>query len=57
MDEKGNGPLVLRKRDACDNDCAKDSKTKGKAESKPQSSKDAQSPGGFLVGRHPECGK
>jgi serine/threonine-protein kinase Chk2 len=57
LDEKGNGPLVLRKRDACDNSNEKDSKTKAKTGKKPQSSKDAQSPGGFLVGRHPECGK
>lgn len=48
LDENGNGPLVLRKRD---DDPAK---AKGK---KAQKSKSAKSPGGFLVGRHPECGK
>ncbi|KAJ5922686.1 hypothetical protein N7516_010389, partial [Penicillium verrucosum] len=46
LDENGNGPLVLRKRD---DDTAK---AKGK---KAQKSKSAKSPGGFLVGRHPEC--
>ncbi|KAJ5348146.1 uncharacterized protein N7506_001399 [Penicillium brevicompactum] len=57
LDEKGNGPLVLRKRDGCDNACDLDNKTKPKTKSgkEPQSSKKAQSPGGFLVGRHPEC--
>ncbi|CAG8908773.1 unnamed protein product [Penicillium egyptiacum] len=51
LDENGNGPLVLRKRDDCDNG---DSTTKAKRE-KAQKSKSAKSPGGFLVGRHPEC--
>lgn len=53
LDENGNGPLVLRKRDGCDNDDGT-AKSKGKKPPKPKS---AKSPGGFLVGRHPECGK
>ncbi|KAJ5193018.1 hypothetical protein N7449_009160 [Penicillium cf. viridicatum] len=51
LDENGNGPLVLRKRDDCDEDDGT-AKAKGK---KAQKSKSAKSPGGFLVGRHPEC--
>lgn len=53
LDEKGNGPLVLRTRNGCGND---DGTTKAKGK-KSQISKSAKSPGGFLVGRHPECGK
>ncbi|CAG8168574.1 unnamed protein product [Penicillium olsonii] len=54
LDEKGNGPLVLRKRDGCHKTCDLNS-DKGNDDKKPQPSKKAQSPGGFLVGRHPEC--
>lgn len=57
LDEKGNGPLVLRKRDGCDNACELGTKPKTKTGKEARSSKNAQSPGGFLVGRHPECGK
>ncbi|CAG8926306.1 unnamed protein product [Penicillium salamii] len=55
LDEKGNGPLVLRKRDGCDKACGPESDAKTKAGKAPQKSKQMQSPGGFLVGRHPEC--
>lgn len=53
LDENGNGPLVLRKRDDCDDGDSTAKANGGKA----QKSKSAKSPGGFLVGRHPECGK
>lgn len=48
LDEHGKGPLVLRKRNQCGDDGNSPNVKSGK---------NAQSPGGFLVGRHPECGK
>ncbi|KAJ5124600.1 uncharacterized protein N7515_008425 [Penicillium bovifimosum] len=51
LDANGDGPLVLRTRSGCDDDKST-SKPDGK---KVQRSKCAKSPGGFLIGRHPEC--
>ncbi|KAJ5114570.1 hypothetical protein NUU61_000329 [Penicillium alfredii] len=54
LDEKVSGPLVLRKRDSCDiRDGAAKSKTDKKLQARKQGN--GQSPGGYLVGRHPEC--
>ncbi|GMF75224.1 unnamed protein product [Aspergillus oryzae] len=63
LDEKVRRPLVLRKRDSCEGHA--DAKSKGKAgkatRRQDKSSEDKQAkihpPGGYLVGRHPECGK
>ncbi|BAE60238.1 unnamed protein product [Aspergillus oryzae RIB40] len=61
LDEKVRRPLVLRKRDSCEGHA--DAKSKGKAgkatRRQDKSSEDKQAkihpPGGYLVGRHPEC--
>ncbi|KAE8394777.1 serine/threonine protein kinase chk2 [Aspergillus alliaceus] len=61
LDEKVRKPLVLRKRDSCGDHT--DVKSKGKSGKGPQrqdkssGSKQAKSqpPGGYLIGRHPEC--
>ncbi|KAJ6026694.1 uncharacterized protein N7446_004704 [Penicillium canescens] len=52
LDEHGKGPLVLKKRTQCRDDS---SPAKVKSGKKNEWCKNAQSPGGFLVGRHPEC--
>ncbi|OQD89020.1 hypothetical protein PENANT_c003G03162 [Penicillium antarcticum] len=49
LDEHGKGPLVLKKRNQCGDDT---SLAKAKSGKKNELCK---SPGGFLVGRHPEC--
>lgn len=54
LGEHGKGPLVLKKRTQCGDD---GSPAKVKSGKKNELCKNAQSPGGFLVGRHPECGK
>ncbi|KAH8432559.1 serine/threonine protein kinase [Aspergillus melleus] len=57
LDDKFQDALVLRKRDGCE----RRNVTPGtKAEGKPQAqggkpTKQTHSPGGYLVGRHPEC--
>lgn len=61
LDDKVKDALVLRKRDSCEDDTTLSSKPihkKGAAsQAKPSSVKQQQSrrPGGYLVGRHPEC--
>lgn len=63
LDDKVKDALVLRKRDSCDDDTTSSSKSipkKGVAsQAKNFSLKQQPSrrPGGYLVGRHPECGK
>lgn len=54
--------LVLRKRDSCEG--PRDSLPKSKSEKDKQQNKDsyegqkkAHPPGGYFVGRHPECGR
>lgn len=59
LDDKVRESLVLRKRDSCDSRRNSDSRTKFKKEaeqSKIPTDKQSRHPGGFLVGRHPECG-
>lgn len=55
LDDKVSGTFVLRKRDSCENraDSAKNKSAK-KSPAHKQSS--GRAPGGYLVGRHPECG-
>ncbi|KAE8326811.1 cytochrome P450 [Aspergillus sergii] len=61
LDEKVRRPLVLRKRDSCEGHA--DVKSKGKTgkatrrQDKSSEDKQAKShpPGGYLIGRHPEC--
>lgn len=63
LDDKVKDALVLRKRDSCEDDTNSSSKPiakKGAASQAKNSSVKQQSsrrPGGYLVGRHPECGK
>ena len=60
LDDKVRDALVLRKRDGCKEgtEQPKGSKgSKGSKVSKTTSGKQAnQRPGGYLIGRHPECG-
>lgn len=60
LDDKVRDALVLRKRGSCDgpasksNDSRKDTRREaGRLANKAK----APTPGGYLVGRHPECGK
>ncbi|KAJ5766381.1 uncharacterized protein N7511_003997 [Penicillium nucicola] len=49
LDEHGKGPLVLKRRTQCGEDASP-------AKAKPGKKNElCKSPGGFLVGRHPEC--
>lgn len=61
LNDKVRQTLVLRKRDGC-----RDGEGKAKSAKVPQhqtkdpkskSSHDLGPPGGYLIGRHPECGK
>lgn len=57
LDDKVREALVLRKRDGCERT---KTITWSKTEAQPQAqggTKLTQSPGGYLVGRHPECGR
>lgn len=59
LDDKVREALVLRKRDGCERRNASP-KRKPEGKSRPQSgisTSSTQSPGGYLVGRHPECGR
>lgn len=70
LDDKAGHALVLKKRNSCDNgSCgqtdreatsspSRTSKKQSKTPKKLDSSKSpAYPPGGYLIGRHPECGK
>ena len=49
------GALVLKKRGDCSDHSCENSSTKSEKNTQQQTRKRA--PGGYLVGRHPECGK
>ena len=61
LDDKARTVLVLRKRDSCEGPrsnvakpkCDKDEQGKKTGNGR----KNGHSPGGYLVGRHPECGR
>lgn len=61
LDDKARTVLVLRKRDSCEGPRSNDSKPKsGRGEQVKKTGngrKNGHSPGGYLVGRHPECGR
>lgn len=54
LSDKVGGTFVLKKRDSCENREDPKDKTGKKSQSRKQGS--ARAPGGYLVGRHPECG-
>lgn len=58
LDDKVRDALVFRKRDGCDAKPTKERSSKER-KSKESSAKQAANrrPGGYLIGRHPECGK
>lgn len=64
LDDKVRDALVLRKRHSCDARKNGDSKAQPSKESQHSQDKSPisrqrpnRSPGGYLVGRHPECGR
>jgi serine/threonine-protein kinase Chk2 len=56
LDDKVSGAFVLKKRDAC---AGRDEASKGKSTKRSLARKQGnnRAPGGYLVGRHPECGQ
>ncbi|KAJ5528009.1 DNA damage response protein kinase DUN1 [Penicillium frequentans] len=54
LDDKVSGAFVLKRRDGCEN---RNEAAKDKSEKKSQASKQGKgrAPGGYLIGRHPEC--
>ncbi|KAJ5919026.1 serine/threonine-protein kinase chk2 (cds1) [Penicillium verhagenii] len=54
LDDKVSSAFTLKKRDGCDNreDAAKDKSGKNSQACK---QKNGRAPGGYLIGRHPEC--
>jgi serine/threonine-protein kinase Chk2 len=59
LNDKVRDSLVLRKRDGCTDRGSKEGPAKGsQRQGKDTKNKqDQASPGGYLIGRHPECGK
>ena len=53
LDQKYGKSLVLRKRKVCPDETEQD----GKEEQTPRTKAKAAAAGGYLIGRHPECGK
>lgn len=56
LDDKVSGAFVLKRRDSCEN---RNEAAKDKSGKKSQASKqgNGRAPGGYLIGRHPECGQ
>lgn len=57
LDDKVNGAFVLKQRNGCS---GREEQSQDKPGKKPDSRKEAannRAPGGYLVGRHPECGE
>lgn len=56
LDDTVSGAFVLKKRDGC---AGRDESTQDKSGKKAQARKQGNSraPGGYLIGRHPECGQ
>lgn len=54
LDDKVSGAFVLKKRNACE---SQDASSKDKDGKKPRKPVNGRAPGGYLIGRHPECGK
>lgn len=56
LDQKYGKSLVLSKRNICEEETEQDGKD-GNAEETPRTKAKAAAAGGYLIGRHPECGK